>query len=211
MNFREVQDAVADWLNRDDLTSRIPTFVNNAILSLERKFNFQYMESVETYIDTSVYTLMAPTDYKHPRFMYVVDSSGNRTLLTHLDPKGAIAAYPNFAQNLGKPTVFATVEGGTAFLLRPTPDNAYTFELHYYAKSAPLVNDTDTNWLTDNAPDVLIYGALMQAEPFLGTVDLNPVWEQRFNSELQYIGMKAIRENHLGSYQVVRPATGDIV
>lgn len=211
MNFREVQDAVADWLNRDDLTSRIPTFVNNAILSLERRFNFTYMESVETYLNVTSHILPTPLDYKHSRFMYVIDSSGNRQLLRHLDPKGAIAAFPNFTQNVGMPLVFATIDGGSTFLLRPTPDTAYTIELNYYAKSPPLVDDYDTNWLTENAPDVLIFGALLQAEPFLGVMDLHAVWQERFNTELNYIGASGLRENHLGSYQVVSNRAVDIV
>lgn len=210
MNFKEVQDTVALWLNRDDLSTAISTFINNTISSIERKFNFQYMERLVS-MTASTHELVAPSDYKSLRYSFIVDSYGERILLTKKDAKAAIALYPNFEQHIGLPKCISTIDGGRTFLLRPTPDVDYTIEFAYYAKSSPLINDTDTNWLTDNAPDVLLYGALLNAEPFLATTDLIPVWQSRFDSELSSIGLSDVRENHLGSYQVVQPGIGDVV
>lgn len=210
MTFKEIQDTVALWLNRDDLTLVIPSFINHALLSIERKFNFQYMDRDDSVVATT-HEVAAPIDYKHLRFAFVIDESGNRILLIKKDAKAAISMYPNFSQHTGLPKYISTINGGTTFLLRPTPLNPCTIEISYYAKSSQLVNATDTNWLTENAPDVLIYGALLQAEPYMATTDLLPVWQSKFDAELAAIGLSDVRENHLGSYQVVSPGIGDIV
>ena len=49
----------------------------------------------------------------------------------------------------------------------PTPDQAYAVEVLYYERLAPLASDNQTNWLTNNAPQALLYGTLLQFMPFL--------------------------------------------
>lgn len=49
------------------------------------------------------------------------------------------------------------------FLVAPTPDQAYAFELAYYARLEPLDSTNTTNWLTLNAPQCLLYASLLEA------------------------------------------------
>jgi hypothetical protein len=51
----------------------------------------------------------------------------------------------------------------TNFLVAPSPDQAYDFELAYYARLDPLSTDNPVNWLTVNAPQCLMYAALLEA------------------------------------------------
>jgi hypothetical protein len=65
----------------------------------------------------------------------------------------------------GKPRFFGVVGG--QFRIVPTPDATYTTELTYYAKLSKLSNSNTTNWLLTSNPDIYLYGALLQAAPYL--------------------------------------------
>jgi hypothetical protein len=210
MNFGELCTEVADWLNRDDLSTQIPTFINHAQLSLERKFNFQYMEMLEEYTGVATYSLAAPMDYKSIKGAFVTDVNGDRRLLTKCDLKVALLKYPNYTTNTGTPQFISTLDARREFIIRPTPTSPVDIDIFYYAKSTPLVNTTDTNWLTENAPDILLYGALLDASPFLADVSLINIWQSRFDIEVSNLGLMDIREVHQGSYQTVSPS-GDVV
>jgi hypothetical protein len=65
----------------------------------------------------------------------------------------------------GKPRFFGVVGG--QFRIVPTPDATYTTELTYYAKLSKLSTSNTTNWLLTSNPDIYLYGALLQAAPYL--------------------------------------------
>ena len=68
------------------------------------------------------------------------------------------------------------------FILAPTPDSNYTFELHYKHRPASLTAgaDSGTTWLSTNAPDALLYGTLAEAATFLKVPEEVVQYEQRF-------------------------------
>lgn len=67
------------------------------------------------------------------------------------------------------------------WLFAPTPDVAYPFEILYY-ELPPLLDDTtQTNWLTDYAPQLLLYGTLLEATPFLKNDERIPTWQNYYD------------------------------
>jgi hypothetical protein len=67
------------------------------------------------------------------------------------------------------------------WLLAPTPDAAYPFEILYY-ELPPLLDDTvQTNWITEYAPQLLLYGTLVEATPFLKNDERIPVWQSMYD------------------------------
>lgn len=67
------------------------------------------------------------------------------------------------------------------WLITPTPDAAYPFEVLYY-ELPPLLDETvQTNWLTEYAPQLLLYGTLLEATPFLKNDDRIAVWQQMYD------------------------------
>lgn len=67
------------------------------------------------------------------------------------------------------------------WLVAPTPDQAYPFEVLYY-ELPPLLDDTiQTNWLTEYAPQLLLYGALLEATPFLKNDERIGTWQQYYD------------------------------
>lgn len=67
------------------------------------------------------------------------------------------------------------------WLISPTPDAAYPIEILYY-ELPPLLDDVvTTNWLTEYAPQLLLYAALLEATPFLKNDERIPVWQTMYD------------------------------
>ena len=81
----------------------------------------------------------------------------------------------------GTPKYYALFDDDT-FMLAPTPDQNYSFELHYKYRPASLTttSGSDTTWLSSNAPDALLYGTLVEAATFLKNPQEVTQYEQRF-------------------------------
>jgi len=67
------------------------------------------------------------------------------------------------------------------WLIAPTPDEDYPFEVLYY-ELPPLLDDVvQTNWLTEYAPQLLLYGPLLEATPFLKNDERISVWQNMYD------------------------------
>lgn len=66
------------------------------------------------------------------------------------------------------------------WLIAPTPDDDYTFEVLYYERVQPLDSSNQTNWFTEYAPQALLYGCLLQAMPFLKNDSRVALWQQMY-------------------------------
>lgn len=87
--------------------------------------------------------------------------------------------WPNESQT-DQPVFYADYDY-THWLITPTPDQEYPFEVLYY-ELPPLLDDSiQTNWLTEYAPQLLLYGALLEATPFLKNDERIPVWQQYYD------------------------------
>jgi hypothetical protein len=73
----------------------------------------------------------------------------------------------------------------THWLVAPTPDAAYSFEVLYYERIQPLDSSNQTNWFTIYAPQALLYGSLLQAMPFLKNDERVPMWQAQYNTIMQ--------------------------
>jgi hypothetical protein len=71
------------------------------------------------------------------------------------------------------------------WIIAPTPDQAYPFEVLVY-QILPLLDDTNqTNWLTEYAPQVLLYASLLEATPFLKNDERVGLWQQMYDRAAQ--------------------------
>lgn len=86
--------------------------------------------------------------------------------------------WPDSTQ-LGEPKYYSDY-GFQNFIVAPSPALAYPFELGYYELLQPLDDNNMTNWLTKYAPDLLLFGTLLQAVPFLKNDERIPTWQQMY-------------------------------
>lgn len=83
--------------------------------------------------------------------------------------------WPNQTQT-GTPRFYADYDYQHWFMAA-TPSAAFPYEVIYYELPALLGEDVQTNWLTEYAPDALLYASLMEAAPFLKNEEIIPIWE----------------------------------
>ena len=69
----------------------------------------------------------------------------------------------------------------THWLIAPTPDVDYDYEVLYYERPQPLDSANQSNWFTQYAPQALLYGSLLQAMPFLKNDERLPMWQGQYD------------------------------
>ena len=106
----------------------------------------------------------------------------------------------------GKPRAYTLI--GDEIQLSPIPDAAYELEMAFYEKFTALGDGTSgtvtTNYLTKNAPDVLLYGALMEAEPFIKNDERIPVWLNGYSNAIENLQKADQKDRHSGSAMRIR-------
>ena len=144
MNYAELIDAIQSYTENTFTQSQLATFVQQAE---QRIFNSVQFPSLRknmtgTTVSGNKY-LSSPADFLAPYSMAVVDGSGNYEYLLNKDVNFIRQAYPN-PSSTGIPKYYAlfgptttsgaspTITNELSFILGPTPDAAYTVELHFY-------------------------------------------------------------------------------
>ena len=87
------------------------------------------------------------------------------------------------------------------WLIAPTPDDAYTFEVMYYEEVQPLDATNQQNWFTQYAPQAMLYGSLLQAMPFLKNDERLPLWQAQYDKIVTQLKTENIQR--LGDRQAV--------
>ncbi|MHC4616402.1 MAG: phage adaptor protein [Planctomycetota bacterium] len=196
--FAELQTKVADWLDRSDLSTQVKDFINIAIREIERSpmCNFKYMKNVATgSLVAGTHTLALPTRYKETQALFVLTSTSEYHRLEKTSVQRALSEYPYLSDLRDFPTMFCTDDANDQFLLRATPDQAYSYVHYYYATSAELSADGDTNWWTLNAWEVVLFGALLKAEPFMKNDERVKLWAGMYKDALKGVKDTQIDED----------------
>ena len=128
--------------------------------------------------------LGAPTDYLSSFSLAVIDSSSNYNFL-QLKHTSFIRDFTPAAATTGEPKYYAEFDD-TTFILAPTPNTNFSFELHYFYRPTSLTSagDSGTTWLSDNAPNAMLYGSLTEAMVYLKNYETLPIYEQRFQEAI---------------------------
>ena len=175
--YDELQTAVANWLDRTDLTARIPEFISLAEARFLRKVRHWQMEKRATAPTVAgENSLAVPTDYVEMRNLKINTSTVN--VLEFLPP----SVFYDGNSSQGVPGYY-TVQGDQ-LILYPTPDGEYTIEMGYYA-FATLSDENTTNWLLTSYPDIYLYAALLQAEAYIINDGRLNVWKSALDEALK--------------------------
>jgi len=193
--YAELKSAIADFLIRDDLTAVIPTFIGLAEAQIQRDVRSnKMMARSQAQVDTRYLDL--PSDWVETIRLHIADGTGHRLELTSLDDI-LQEREGNNGGGSGRPSLYAHV--GTSLEVYPEPTQAYDLELMYYQKIAALSDSNTTNWLLTDAPDVYLYGALMQSAPYLADDARMQVWSQLYGSAVGAVNARAQEARFSGS------------
>lgn len=195
--YTDLQTAIANWLPRADLTSRIPEFVTLCEAKLNRTLRCRQMEQRSTATATEYMEL--PTGFLELRNVQL-----NTT------PKVPLRlAAPEYMDEWmsdasGKPRYYAVL--ANQIQLAPAPDGTYTVEVDYYEVIPPLASNS-TNWLLTSHPDIYLYGSLLESAAFLsGSAEIN-VWQSAFQQCLGQLQSSDKRSKWSGSSMAVRSSS----
>lgn len=89
----------------------------------------------------------------------------------------------------------------THWLVSPTPDADYDYEVLYYERPQPLDSANQSNWFTQYAPQALLYGSLLQAMPFLKNDERLPMWQAQYDQIMNVL--KAEDVARIGDRQAI--------
>lgn len=177
--YSELKAAAADWLNRDDLTAVIPTFISLAEAEFNRRLRTQRMLS-RAVADVSAEYEDLPPDFLQMRSLHVRSVPPQR--LEFLTPANFLDLA--CAGEAGQPRFFTIL--GAQFRLAPIP-TAATVEMAYYAKIAALSDDAPANWLLDVAPELYLHMALAHASPYIRDDQRAAGWRQLAEGQITEI------------------------
>lgn len=175
-SYSELQTAVANWLDRTDLTDRIPEFIALAESDIARNLR---KVTVRAALDLDSAEVDLPAECGELRSVRL-NTTPNLFALTIVTPE-ALADYRSSSS--GRPRYASVVDG--VLLLDVAPDATYTAEIIYFEKLVPLSEDASSNSTLTDSPDIYLFATLKEAELFLEHDDRNPVWAQKYRQALQ--------------------------
>lgn len=192
--FAELKSSIADWLNRDDLTSVIPDFISLAEHQMERELrHYKMVNRANATIDSRFSQL--PSDWLETVRFHITSGDTHRLELVSLDDM--VELREKNLNTAGRPRYYAHV--GDTIEVYPNPDGDYTSELMYY-QSIPALSDSNTsNWLLDAAPDAYLYGSLLQAAPYLAEDERIQVWSTLYAGAVSSLNTSSDKSKHSGS------------
>ena len=185
-SYSELKTAIADFLNRDDLTSAVPTFITLAESSIQRRIRHWRQEKRSTITLDAQYEAL-PADFLEAIRFYVTSNGTNP-----LEPisQADMLDRKQLAQDTsGRPRFYAMTAG--QFELYPVPDGSYDAEIYYYSRIPALSDAAPTNWLLEYFPDVLLYGALVHSAPYLKEDARIQIWSALYQEAVDSINVSS--------------------
>ena len=167
--YASLQTAVSDYLARDDLSSYVVNFIQNAENKLSRTLN---LRNEETALSVAISSGVAavPTDFKALKLAYY-----EQTPVQLLEWVTVEEVYNDYADRSSSGVPLVISREATNFIFGPVANDG-TLKGVYYAKQDPL-RTTDPSWYVTNAPEVLLYASLLEAAPFIHDDQRLMVWQ----------------------------------
>ena len=187
--YTGLQASVADWLNRADLAAVVPDFIAMAEAQIARRLLMDgpvRMMMARSDIAIAAEFVTLPADFMGARTLYVTGadtSSGLMPLqIATTDEINDLKAF--HAGEAGGPRRFTVV--GTTLQVWPWNGASVSCELTYWQR-LPALSANGGNWLLSAHPDAYLYGALLQAAPYLKDDARVPMWGTMFQTVLSDI------------------------
>ena len=192
--YDELKDSIADFLNRDDLTSVIPDFITLAEADMNRGLRHWRQEKRSTAeIDTQYSAI--PADFLEAIRFYI--TSNDTSPLELISQSEMVDRRYRSGDTSGKPAYYAVTAGEIE--VYPTPDGTYDAELYYYSRITALSASNTSNWVLEYFPDAYLYGALVHSAPYLKDDERAQVWASLYANAISAINAESEKFKFGGS------------
>ena len=176
--FSDLKTSIANYLNRDDLTTIIPDFItlteNRLDRELRARVNMVRAQTTTT-ADIAFYNL--PSDLIELRNITYDSSSSESYALSYLSPESGSRQYGAYTS--GYPRAYTNL--GKNIKVLPTPDAAYTLGINYFKKLSPLSDSVTSNDILDSFPSLYLFSSCLEGALYLNDTEQT----QRFMSMYQ--------------------------
>lgn len=199
--YAELQTAVKNWIDNENLgDDRIREFITLGEALIYRDLRLRTMESSVTENPIGG-RIAVPDDYVEAKNFIYGDGQGNTIPLEKVDIDKLLRRYPD-RTTTANPFVYARFR--TIFEFGPKPPDTLNFQLIYY-KRLPALSDTNTtNWFTENAPDLLLFASLVQAQGYIGDDQRVPLWKQLYSEAARSVNREETQEDIRGGQRRAR-------
>ena len=165
-----LKTAIQDYLDNSEttFTNNLDNFIQTTEERILKAVQLPvFRKNVTGSVTASDTYLAAPDDFLAPYSLAVLDGSNNYSylLLKHVS---WIRDYTPAVATTGEPLYYAIFDNDS-FILAPTPNSNYSVELHYYYRpnSLTTVSSSSQTWLSENAPNAMLYGSLVEGAVFM--------------------------------------------
>ena len=184
MTYDSLTSTVLQSLERRDaaVVEAIPTFITLCEFEIAQYIKtLGQMEVVDSTMNIGNPVIAKPARWRKTVSMTLSNSGSKQPIL--LRKLEYLNAYAQDVTATGTPLYYADYDF-EHWIVAPTPDQAYAFEALCYTRLQPLSSAYQTNWLTQNAPNAMLFGTLKQTAPFLKNDARLALWKQMFDEAL---------------------------
>lgn len=212
MNYTQLYDNIVNFTqnNEPSFLASIPTFVQNTETLVNNTVQLPAFRTNVTGVTTANFQYVAlPPDFLAV-FSFAVFTTTlvdevletTQTFLYQKDVEYIREAFP-FPGVTGTPQYYGIFDN-TSFILGPTPDDAFSVEMHYYAYPQSIVT-AGTSWLGDNFPNVLLWGSLVEAYIYMkGEPDLIQTYQQKYQESMQLLKQLGDGKDRIDTYRTTQ-------
>jgi hypothetical protein len=184
LTYDSLTSTVLQYLERRDkaVVDAIPTFITLAEFEIAQEIKtLGQLQIVESTMSAGDAVLQKPARWRKTVSMSVTVNGKKQPVF--LRKYEYLKNYWPDETQTDVPRFYADTDWDHWYIA-PTPDAAYDFEVLYYERIAPLSSTNQTNWITQNAPNAMLFGTLLQAMPFLKN-DQRQIFQQKYTEALQ--------------------------
>jgi hypothetical protein len=202
MTFNNLRGDVRNYLERGASAAtdpivyeQIPKLINLAERRIARDLKLQGFQTVvTTTMQAGVCVMPKPDRWRETISINIgigTLQNTRKTLFTR-SYEYCRTYWPDQTQ-LGEPT-FYTDYDYQHWLFAETPDDDYPIEIVYYELPPLLDEEQQQNWLTNFAPNALLYGTLLEATPFLKNDERIPVWQGFYDMSVNSLNQEDMKK-----------------
>lgn len=200
LTYDSLVTAVEQYLERNDpaVVNQIPTFITLCEYEIAQQIKTLGQQQVVNSTMTAGNAVIPKPARWRKTVSFNVTAEDSTPSPVFLRKYEYLLNY-NTGGSQGLPLYYADYDYDH-WLVSPTPDQAYPFQVLFYERLQPLDSTNQTNWITQNAPNAMLFGTLLQAMPFLKN-DQRQIFQQKYQEAMQVL--KAEDQLRIGDRQAV--------
>ena len=194
MTYSSLTQDLKDWMENDgtEFSNETDNFIGLAEQRIVRDVDPQaFVTSAYSSFNANDRFITKPTDALIIKHVIYLDSDSKRHFLEKRTDEFIYDYWPT-SSTTGTPKYWANYKD-TEILVAPTPSAALTIEMSYVQRLDTLSSSNTTNWLTINAQELLLFGALMEACTFSKNREDLQIYSQRYQAAVQSVNNQARR------------------